>query len=288
MKRMLVGCMVALVSLATFAQKGYPDLKPEQNEKLRAMIGNSLTVKAQKRRRLLVFYRCEGYAHKDSIVVGNEAFRIAAEQTGAFKVDFSRVYSALTPENLAKYDGVVLLNTTFLKTKENPGLVPSLINFVKSGKGLAVIHAGADNFYQADDAADMVGGRFWGHPWHAGGTWAFHVEEPNHPLVACFGGKDFKFSDEIYQQQSPAYDRKKLRVLISLDMKDPKTAGTKGQKRADKDFAVSWVRPYGAGRVFYTSFGHDQRAWLDAKVQRHIFDGVQYTLGDLKVEDQPR
>ena len=59
-------------------------------------------------------------------------------------------------------------------------------------------------------------------------------------------------------------------------------------KREDKDFAVSWVRPYGSGRVFYTSFGHDKRAFLNPATLSHILDGLQYTLGDLKVDDTPK
>jgi type 1 glutamine amidotransferase len=96
-----------------------------------------------------------------------------------------------------------------------------------------------------------------------------------------------KHGDEIYQQKSPPYDRSKVRVLVSLDLSDAKTAKAKGQKRADKDFAVSWIRPYGAGRVFYTSFAHDRRAYLNKATLWHILDGLQYTLGDLKAEDTP-
>jgi len=174
-----------------------------------------------------------------------------------------------------------------LKAKENPALVPNLIAFVKGGRGLCVIHAGADNFYDSPDAADMVGGQFDGHPWGGGGTWAFKLDEPSHPLNRSFEGKNFKAGDEIYQQKSPFYDRAKVRVLVSLDLSDEKTAAVKNQKRADKDFAVSWVRPYGEGRVFYTSFAHDRRAYLNKAILWHILDGLQYTLGDITADDKP-
>ena len=300
-RRCLFRAATGLLALGLAASAAGQDLKPVPQgdiAKIEGLIGSQLTVKPSKARNVLVFWRCEGFVHGSAIEYGNEAFRIAAEKTKAFKADFSRDYEALRPENLAKYDVVVLQNTTGLKTHGQDGnlfIEPALTEFVRSGKGLVVIHAGADNFNQAVEAAEMVGGRFWGHPWGSGGTWAFKLDEPGHPVNAAFGGKDFKFSDEIYQQISPAYNRAKLRVLISLDMTDEATKNANvGEQRRGKleplhanDYAVSWVRPYGKGRVFYTSFAHDQRAFLDKAVLSHIFDGVQYATGDLKADDTP-
>jgi len=269
------------------ALKPLPVVSSEGTAQLESLIGTALHAKPVKARKILVFSRCEGYVHGEGIVYGNKALEIAAK-TGAFQADFTTDYAALTDKaNLFRYDAVVLNNTTHLKAKENPALVPNLIAFVKGGRGLCVIHAGADNFYDSPDAADMVGGQFDGHPWGGGGTWAFKLDEPSHPLNRSFEGKNFKAGDEIYQQKSPFYDRAKVRVLVSLDLSDEKTAAVKNQKRADKDFAVSWVRPYGEGRVFYTSFAHDRRAYLNKAILWHILDGLQYTLGDITADDKP-
>ena len=269
------------------AAKPLPAVSAEGVAQLEALIGPALHAKPAKARKILVFSRCEGFVHGEGIVYGNKALEIAVK-TGAFLAEFTTDYGALTDKaNLFKYDAVVLNNTTHLKAKENPALVPNLIEFVKGGRGLCVIHAGADNFYDSPDAAEMVGGQFDGHPWGGGGTWAFKLDEPSHPLNLSFEGKNFKAGDEIYQQKSPFYDRAKLRVLVSLDLSDEKTAAAKNQKRADKDFAVSWIRPYGDGRVFYTSFAHDKRAYLNKATLWHILDGLQYALGDLKADDKP-
>ena len=272
--------------LVANAQKLEP-VPQEQADQLAALIGPQLTAKPAKARAILVFWRCEGFVHGKGIEIGNKALELAAVQTRAFKADFASDYEALKPDNLAKYDALVLNSTTQLNTQENRFIEPALVSFVKSGKGLAVIHAGADNFNKAETAAEMVGGRFWGHPWGGGGTWAFKLDEPGHPLNAAFGGKGFSQGDEIYQQQSPFYNRAKLRVLVSLDFGDKATAEASGQRRADNDYAVSWVRPYGQGRVFYTSFAHDQRAYLSKPTLTHILDGVQYAIGDLKADDTP-
>ncbi len=291
--RTMTTVLALLAACQGFAQLSVPKPKPlpvvsaEGAAQLEALIGSGLTAKPVKPRKVLVFSRCEGFVHGEGIVYGIKALEIAA-RTGAFAATFSSDYTALTDKKaLFTYDAVVLNNTTRLKAKENPALVPNLIEFVKSGRGLCVIHAGADNFYDSPDAAEMVGGQFDGHPWTAGGTWAFKLDEPAHPLNRAFGGQSFKFGDEIYQQKSPFYDRAKLRVLVSLDLSDEKTNDVKNKKRADNDYAVSWIRPYGAGRVFYTSFAHDKRAFLNKMTLWHILDGLQFTLGDLKADAAP-
>ena len=245
---------------------------------------------AVEKKKVLVFSRIEGFNHKASVAACKEMMAAEAEK-GAFAVDFSDDYAALEISNLVKYAALVLNNTTHLKTKDHPSVAPSICSYVRWGGGLCVIHAGADNFYDAPDCAHLVGGRFDGHPWGSGGTWAFKVEDRDSPITAPFKGfadGKFKRGDEIYQQASPFYDRSKLHVLISLDLSDPVTAGVKGQKRADKDFAVSWIRRYGNGRVFYTSFAHDRRAWDAEDTRAHIFAGLAYAMGSLKADDAPR
>ncbi|MDX9867915.1 MAG: ThuA domain-containing protein [Kiritimatiellia bacterium] len=285
-RALLIVCAISGAALAVPAQTLTP-VPQADAERIGELVETWVPARSSRSRRILVFWRCEGFVHGRAIEYGNRALEIAAARTRAFTADFAREYEALTPERLARYDALVLNNTTALDTRQHRFLEPALTEFVRSGKGLAVIHAGADNFYHAEQAAEMVGGRFWGHPWGGGGMWAFNVDEPDHPLNRAFGGRGFLFGDEIYQQQSPFYNRAKLRVLVSLDLSHAATAAAAGQRRADNDYAVSWIRPYGRGRVFYTSFGHDQRAFLDRATLTHLLDGVQYALGDLRADDTP-
>ena len=256
---------------------------------LMAALAVAICASAAEPKKVLVFSRCEGFNHKAAIAACKE--RMAEEsKKGTFTVDFSDDYASLEVSNLVKYSALVLNNTTHMKTKEHPAVAPSICSYVRWGGGLCVIHAGADNFYDAPDCAHLVGGRFDGHPWGSGGTWAFKVEDRDSPITAPFKGfADGKFTrgEEIYQQSSPFYDRAKLHILISLDLSDPATAGVQGKKRADNDFAVSWIRRYGNGRVFYTSFAHDQRAWNADDTRAHIFAGLAYAMGTLKADDTP-
>jgi type 1 glutamine amidotransferase len=290
MKKVFLLASLALALSVLAAENKYVP-KPEDVKKVKEIVRGTFLEKPLAERKVLVFYKTEGYCHRDSIALGNATFKIVSEKTKAFSVDLTEDYTVFKKENLSKYDAVVLLNTTSMKVKVHDYIVPNLTSFVKEGKGLTVIHAGADNFFDSEVASAMVGGCFCGHPWNANRWWAFNNEEPNHPVSACFG-KKFLANDEIYVHTSPPFDRSKLHVLISLDLTDDVTREQTKKKlpkvwklREDNDYAVSWVRPYGKGRVFYTSFGHDTHAWLDPAVLKHIMNGLQYTLGDLKADD---
>ena len=49
----------------------------------------------------------------------------------------------------------------------------------------------------------------------------------------------------------------------------------------DGIYAVSWIRTYGKGRVFYSSLGHSPRVFWDARILQHFLAGIQFALGDL-------
>jgi uncharacterized protein len=255
-------------------------------QKIEAAVPAAATAKPRKERHVLVFWRCEGFFHDRGIAGGNKAIELMGKKTGAYAADFSDDYAVFTSENLAKYDAVVLNNTTRLKL--NDAQRKALLEFVKNGKGFVGIHAAADNFYDWPEGAAMVGGLFDGHPWGANGTWAFRLDDPENSVTKEFNGKGFKLKDEIYQYNSP-YTRADRRVLVTLDLSDPTTGGvTNGVKRTDKDFAVSWIKACGQGRDFFWGFGHSDNVFAEPALLRFFLNGMQYALGDLKADDTPK
>jgi type 1 glutamine amidotransferase len=176
----------------------------------------------------------------------------------------------------------------------NPDQRKVFMDFVKSGKGLIGIHAASDNFYDWPEGVEMIGGQFAGHPWTGEGTYAVKIDEPGHTLNKSFGGKGFLIKDEIYQIKGP-YSRDTHRVLLSLDMSsDRNLAKLKGKEkgkdwggREDNDHAISWIKHFGDGRVFYCSLGHNKEIYWNKAVLAHYLAGIQWALGDLKVDDTP-
>ncbi|HUS90895.1 MAG TPA: ThuA domain-containing protein [Phycisphaerae bacterium] len=261
---------------------------PQEIRKIEAAVPAKATAKPARPRKLLVFSLGKGLVHT-AIPYGAKALELIGRKTGAFEAVHSLDPESLRPQSLRQFDALCFNNSNRMDFFKDAALRKSVIDFVKGGKGLVGIHAATTNFsaqYKLDwpEGAELLGGVFNGHPWHEKVT--IKLDDPNHPLNAAFGGKGFEITDEIYQFRAP-YSRQKLRVLLSLDT--TKTNMDKGNRiqRKDGDFAVSWVRSYGKGRVFYCSLGHDHDVFWRPEVLRHYCDGVQFALGDLPADTTP-
>src|SRR5262249_12778627 len=130
-------------------------------------------------------------------------------------------------------------------------LKASLVDFVKSGKGLAGTHSATDTYKKWGEYNMMMGGAFAGHPWHQ----KVPVKNlaPKHPLNEMFASEGFEINDEIYQFRDDTALAKDRKMLLELDT--AKMDVSKGARK-DKTYPVSWVSKYGKGRTFYCSLGH--------------------------------
>lgn len=257
------------------------DPPPEEQERIRAAIPDKAPAAAAKARRLLVYSGAKGFVHT-AIPYGAATLRMIGEKTGAFEAVLSDDPNSLSPESLKAFDAVCINNATG-DLFDDAAWKQGLLDFVRDGKGLVGIHAATDCFYQWPEYGELIGGYFDGHPWNEEVT--VKVDDLQHPLNAAFGGKSFAVADEIYQFKAP-YTRDRLHVLLSLDT--GKTNMTKGGiNRQDGDFAVSWVRNYGLGRVFFCSLGHRHDIFWNPAVLQHYLAGVQFALGDLPADALP-
>ena len=226
-----------------------------------------------------------------------KALEILARKTRAFKAVISDDPHLLLGDNLRQFDALVMNNIherePFLPDdfarlkgeqkaaaqKLDRAVKQSILEYVRSGKGVVGIHAATAACQSWPEYGEMIGGYYGGHIHQ---EVVIKPEDPKHPVNACFGGKPFTIKDEIYISREP-YSREKVRVIASLDlsrMEDP-------QKRPDKDYAVSWVRAYGKGRVFYTTLGHDAATYWNPVFLKHLLAGVQFAVGDLEGETTP-
>ena len=256
----------------------------EEAEKMRLAMPDKPVVSPEHPRRMLVFSLCKGYPHS-SVPYWAKVLDVMAEKTGAFTVEHSIDMAVFTAESLSRFDAICLNNTTALKFTDDQK--KALMDFIKGGKGIVGIHAATDNFPDWPEAQEMMGGVFTGHPWTHDGTWAVKIDDPQHPLMKSFEGKGFKINDEIYRTAAPLYSRDKQRVLMSLDMSDEATRNAKGVTFKDADTGISWIKPYGEGRLFYCSLGHNHHLTWTTPILEHFLAGIQYAIGDLKADDTP-
>jgi type 1 glutamine amidotransferase len=164
-------------------------------------------------------------------------------------------------------------------------LTRSLVDFVTSGKGLVGIHGATAIRDELEELAEMYGGQING---HRGGVWWIKADEPTHPLCTPLGGRSFEVRDEIYVFRKPLtrepMSREGIRVMLSLDLGKTADPGL----RADGDYAISWVRTFGKGRVFYCTLGHAKTAYTNSAVMKHYLAGIQFAVGDLSADATPR
>ncbi|MBN1806917.1 MAG: ThuA domain-containing protein [Sedimentisphaerales bacterium] len=265
------------------------ELTVEEVQNIERALPSGATIKTSTPRKMLVFWRCEDYFHT-SIPVVNKALELMGKKTGAYDVVVTDDYSVFTAEKLKEFDAICLNNTTRLKfdPHETPERCKALMDFVRGGKGIVGVHAATDNFYKWPEAMEMMGGKFTGHPWTAGGTWAIKIDDPDHPLMKAFSSGGFKIKDEIYRTDPPLYSRSKQRVLMSLDVSDPATRNVRDFKPTDDDTGISWIKTWGSGRIFYCSLGHNDHIFWNREILRHYLDGIQFAFGDYKVDTQPK
>ena len=307
MKSTCLMCIgAAILAAATIASAAPRPVSPDELKKIEAALPDSAPAKPDNPRKILIFDLTEGFVH-DCIPVCNKAIELLGTKTGAYTVTVSHDMGVFTPENLAQYDAVLFNNTTGLKfnvrlddpKKPDPTNGPdqkkreALLEWIRSGKGFIGIHAATDNFPTWPEAREMIGGQFEQHPWTAGGTskgegWAIKIDDPTHVLNQSFGGKGFYLKDEIYQIKGP-YSRDTHRVLLSLDMSPSQDRNRVKPNvgRADGDNPISWIKRFGDGRVFYCSLGHNREVYWNKPVLQHYLAGIQWALGDLKVDETP-
>ncbi|MBI3281242.1 MAG: ThuA domain-containing protein [Acidobacteria bacterium] len=151
------------------------------------------------------------------------------------------------------------------------------------GKGFIGVHSATDTFYDWPEFGEMIGGYFDQHPWNTFNAPVI-VEEQSHPATRHFP-KDFVILDEIYQFKN--WSRDKVRVLMRLD-ESKLDLNNKRVKRADHDFAVTWVKNYGKGRVFYSSLGHRDEVWDRPDVQKMYLEAIKWAMGLTQGETSPR
>ncbi|MFO7302568.1 MAG: ThuA domain-containing protein [Acidobacteriota bacterium] len=203
----------------------------------------------------------------------------------------------------------------------------ALLDFVRSGKGLVGIHAATDSYhgYPAGVArgggagggrgttppppctsSQELGARAGGEPlWPEfnrmiGGYFKFHwnyptpitvkIDDPDNPINAPFKGQPFNTIDEVYTFAWDSFSRDNVRVLTSVDYStmSPCDKGLESNMRPDNDYALSWVRREGQGRVYVNVLGHHESIYYNnPPLLAHILAGIQYALGDLEAPDAP-
>ncbi len=291
-----VGLFLLICGLCAVLQA---QVSPEERRKIEEAIPKKASVKPKQPRKMLILnlVRWGGQTRPGhaSIAHGNLALELMGKGTGAYSVVISNDLENLRSQNLKQFDAVCFNNTTGA-IFDDPDLKKSLLGFIQGGKGFVGIHAAGATFAEWPrydfwpEFGEMLGGyENGGHPWKADEPIWLKVEDPKNPVNLGFKESPFEIYDEVFQFQKP-WSRQNLRVLLSVDTDKTDMNPARRflpERLADRDFAISWIKHYGKGRVFYTSLGHNPHIYWNAPVLQHFLYGIQFALGDLVVKVEP-
>ena len=268
-----------------------PDrVTPEERRKIEAALPRQAIVKPLKPRKLLVLDLCPagGYYHA-TIAHGTLALDLMGKYTGAYEPVFSNDLDNLKYPKIRQFDAV-FLNDTVGELLPDPDVLNGLLRFVREGGGLAGLHGATYTSLNLREFGEMIGA---GDGPHRVEPATLKIDDPNSPLTKAFGGKPFAYTEEYYRyyESGPTnlYSRDKVHVLLSIDMARSPVFNLERPPyvRKDNDYAVSYIKSYGKGRVFNCSLGHTPELFATPALAQHILAAIQFVLGDLKADTTP-
>jgi type 1 glutamine amidotransferase len=296
-------CCALFVSFSSQAQslEKFP-LDDAWKAKIQQLAPDKTTFPTKKKHKVLLFSLFTGFNHW---VVPHTAamVEILGQKSGAFEVVSSNDIAMFEKNNLKQFDAIILNNNCSINPRrdlfydkliENKSLSEAqatakareleenLLSFVKKGGGLMALHGGIVMQNKSAEFSEMMGGSFDYHPTQQPLT--VRLADPANPLLQAFNGEGFTHVDEAYMF-NVAYAKQNFKPLLYINTSEIK--GLKGENPEAKKY-ISWIKRYGKGRIFYASPSHNAQSYTEHPVLLKFFlDGMQYVVGDVKVDDSP-
>jgi type 1 glutamine amidotransferase len=247
---------------------------------VRDLVAQGQAAPAPARKRILVVGAMKGFQHDSTSDAMGTVWKLGRE-SGLWDAYLRTDYELITKKkmtanakNLTAFDAIVFANSTG-EMMLDEDQKKDLLSFVHDdGKGFVGIHAALDANYKWPEYGELIGGWFDEHPWNTFDA-PIVVEDAGFPAVRHFP-RTMSKRDEIYQAK--AWSRDKVNVLLRLDEKKLDLNNPRIH-RTDQDFAVAWSKMYGKGRVFYSTLGHTNEAWVDPDIQKMYFEAIKWALG---------
>ncbi len=218
---------------------------------------------------VLVFSRTAGFRH-DSIPNGIAMLQQLGVEHG-FSVEATEDPSRFTAASLQAFDAVVFLSTT--GDVLDQAQQAAFQTWLEGGRGWVGIHAAADCEYDWPwYGAQVLGNGAWflSHPVIQTATL---IRESADDASTAHLPASFSFTDEWYNFQ--ANPRPGALVLLRLD----ESSYAPGGGAMGADHPISWKRPVGSGRAWYTGLGHRSETFADARFRQHVLGGLSWAIG---------
>jgi len=177
-----------------------------------------------------------------------------------FKDGINITYSTdpgdLNKEYLKRFSGLILYanydSITMLQER-------ALLDFVKNEKGFIPLHCASYCFRNSAEVVEIIGGQFLSHQYD---SFPATILKPDHPVMKSI--ETFSVKDETYVH---------ARLSNKIEVLTERVEGGRHEP-------YTWVRPYGSGRVFYTTYGHDENTFNHPAFLKMVENGIFWAVGD--------
>ena len=303
-KKLLFGLSILLLSNLTFGQDlAIVPLTQAWKEKIEALAPSQTRCPSSSAKKILLFSLHTGFEHW-VIPHTEEVFKILGSQSKQFEVTASKDIHQFEKVSLSNYDAIVLNNTcskpdhrhlfwdqlraestldsavVMAKAQE---LENNVIEFVKKGGGLLLLHGGITTLNNSQKFSELVGASFDYHPPQQ--LVQVKLENPSHPLVAAFPKDGFSHVDEPYFYKN-AYSKLNFTPLLYFDNAQIHSQRANQELKSGKTY-VAWIRPEGKGKVMYISPSHNAQSFENPALLQFFLDGLQYVVGDVSCDETP-
>ncbi len=303
-KKLLFGLSILLLSNLTFGQDlAIVPLTQAWKQKIEALAPSQTRFPSTSAKKILLFSLHTGFEHW-VIPHTEEVFKILGSKSKQFEVTASKDIHQFEKESLSNYDAIVLNNTcskpdhrhlfwdqlraestldsaiVMAKAQE---LESNVIEFVKKGGGLLLLHGGITTLNNSQKFSELVGASFDYHPPQQ--LIQVKLENPNHPLVAAFPKDGFSHVDEPYFYKN-AYSNLNFTPLLYFDNVQIHSQRANQELKSGKTY-VAWIRPEGKGKVMYIAPSHNAQSFENPALLQFFLDGLQYVVGDVNCDETP-
>ena len=172
--------------------------------------------------------------------------------------------AVFTKERLIKYVAVILLNAR--GNVLNDQQQSAFKEYLKGGKGVAILHAGLLAEEEWPWFTQLAGARFADHPKIQDATVKLATKDNsvNDGLPDSWIHRDEWYNFDTLPEQST--------ILIVVD-----ESTYEGGKHGDYH-PIAWCHEFESARMFYTAMGHTEESWHDPIFMTHILGGMKYAI----------
>lgn len=303
-KKLLFGLSIVLLPNLTFGQDlAIVPLTQAWKEKIEALAPSQTRFPRTSAKKILLFSLHTGFEHW-VIPHTEEVFKILGSKSKHFEVTASKDIHQFEKESLSNYDAIVLNNTcskpdhrhlfwdqlraestldSAVIMAKAQDLESNVIEFVKKGGGLLLLHGGITTLNNSQKFSELVGASFDYHPPQQ--LIQVKLENPSHPLVAAFPKDGFSHVDEPYFYKN-AYSNLNFTPLLYFDNAQIHSQRANQELKSGKTY-VAWIRPEGKGKVMYIAPSHNAQSFENPALLQFFLDGLQYVVGDVSCDETP-